>query len=76
MDAFEKFSTGVSRDLRARTAQAALVYLGFRPGEPDGVVGQNTRRAIAAFREDAGLGAGDALDEVTFVALMQRAGFA
>ena len=75
-DAFEKFSSGVGRDLRARTAQAALVYLGFRPGEPDGVVGQNTRRAIAAFREDAGLGAGDVLDEATFVALMQRAGFA
>ena len=75
-DAFEKFSSGVSRDLRARTAQAALVYLGFRPGEPDGVVGQNTRRAIVAFREGAGLGAGDVLDDATFVALMQRAGFA
>lgn len=53
-----------------------VVYLGFRPGESDGVVGQNTRRAIVAFREDAGLGAEDALDETTFVALMQRAGFA
>jgi hypothetical protein len=75
-DAFEKFSSGIGRDLRARTAQAALMYLGFRPGEPDGVVGQNTRRAVAAFRQDAGLGAGDTLDEATFVALMERAGFA
>jgi hypothetical protein len=74
-DAFEKFSSGVSRDLRARTAQAALVFLGFRPGEPDGVVGQNTRTAIAAFRKRAGLGAGDALDEATFAALMQQAGW-
>jgi N-acetylmuramidase len=74
-EAFEKFSSGISRDLRARIAQAALLYLGFRPGEPDGVVGQNTRRAIAAFRDDAGLGAGEALDEATFAALMQRAGF-
>ena len=74
-DAFEKFSSGISRDLRARIAQTALLYLGFGPGEPDGVVGQNTRRAITAFREDAGLGAGDALDEATFAALMQRAGF-
>ena len=75
-DAFDKFSSGIGRDLRARTAQAALVYLGFRPGEPDGVVGQNTRRAIAAFRAAAGLGAGDVLDEATFGALMQQAAFA
>jgi hypothetical protein len=71
--AFEKFSGGVGRDLRARTAQAALVYLGFRPGEPDGVIGQNTGAAIAAFRKAAGLTAGTALDDATFAALMEKA---
>lgn len=72
--AFEKFSSGVSRDLRARTAQGALLYLGYAPGDPDGVVGQNTRRAIAAFRKDTGLPAGDGLDDATFNTLMKNAG--
>jgi hypothetical protein len=73
--AFEKFSGGITRDLRARTAQAALVYLGFRPGDPDGIIGQNTRAAVAAFRRHAGLPEGDALDEETFALLMEQAGF-
>lgn len=71
--AFDKFSSGVSRDLRARTAQAALVYIGQKPGEPDGVVGQNTRNAVAAFRRSAGLPAGDALDDKTYAALIRQA---
>jgi localization factor PodJL len=71
--AYEKFSSGVTRDLRARTAQAALVYLGYRPGDPDGLVGQNTRNAVAAFRRDEKLPAGDALDDATYAALMKKA---
>jgi hypothetical protein len=70
-EAFAKFSGGVTRDLRARGAQAALMYLGFNVGEPDGVVGQNTRRAVAAFRGDGR----DALDEATMKALFAKAGF-
>lgn len=72
--AFEKFSSGVSRDLRARAAQGALVYLGYRPGEPDGIVGQNTRRAIGAFRRDAGMGVSERLDDAVFAAIMKKAG--
>ena len=71
--AFEKFSSGVSRDLRARAAQAALVFLGYHPGDPDGVVGQNTRYALAKFRSDVGLPASDALDDVSFDRLLIRA---
>jgi hypothetical protein len=71
---FEKFSAGVSRDLRARAAQGALTYLGYTPGDPDGVVGQNTRNAIAAFRRDHGLGEGDGLDDAVFAAIMNKAG--
>jgi len=72
--AYDRFSNGVGRDLRARTAQAALVYLGYTPGEPDGVVGQNTRNALAAFRKAEGLPRGDGLDNATFSALMAKAG--
>lgn len=72
--AYEKFDGGVGRDLRARAAQGALLYLGYRVGEPDGIVGQNTRAAIATFRRDAGLKPGEALDEAAWAALMTRAG--
>lgn len=74
--AFEKFSAGISRDLGARALQAALLYLGYDPGEPDGIVGQNTRRAIATFRKAAGLPAGEDADEKTIAAIMAKAGLA
>ena len=73
--AFEKFSSGVTRDLRARAAQAALLFLGYKPGDPDGVVGQNTRRAIAQFRQDEHMASGDTLDDHVFDAVMRKAGF-
>lgn len=71
--AFEKFSSGVGRDLRARTVQGALMYLGYNPGDPDGIVGQNTRRAVAAFRKDNGLGSGGEIDDAVFAAIMKKA---
>jgi hypothetical protein len=72
--AFEKFASGVGRDLRVRAAQAALLFLGYNPGDPDGVEGQNTRRAVRRFRDDAGKSDGDELDAATFDDLMRRAG--
>ena len=36
-------------------AQRALVKLGFSPGEPDGVVGLNTRRALREWQRSRGL---------------------
>lgn len=72
--AFEKFSSGISRDLRARAAQGALLFLGYKPGDPDGVLGQNTRRAILAFRVDAQMGASEDLDDAVFNAIMGKAG--
>jgi len=71
--AFEKFSSGISRDLRARSAQGALLYLGFAPGDPDGVVGQNTRAAIKAFRSANGLGARGELTDKAYAAIMKQA---
>lgn len=75
-EAYDKFASGVSRDLRARAAQGALQYLGYRPGEPDGVVGQNTRKAIEAFRRDANMGSSGELDAAVFDAIMIKAGLA
>jgi peptidoglycan hydrolase-like protein with peptidoglycan-binding domain len=74
--AFEKFSSGVGRDLRARAAQGALQYLGYNPGDPDGIVGQNTRNAVAAFRKNNNFGAGGDLDDAVFTAIMEKAGLA
>jgi hypothetical protein len=73
--AFDKFSSGVSRDLRARAAQGALLFLGFKPGDPDGVVGQNTRAAIVAFRRKERMGTSDTLDDEVFNAILRKAAF-
>jgi peptidoglycan hydrolase-like protein with peptidoglycan-binding domain len=36
-------------------AQQALVALGFNPGQPDGVIGINTRAAVRAWQKARGL---------------------
>jgi hypothetical protein len=74
-DAFEKFSKGVNRDLRVRAAQGALLFLGFSPGDPDGVMGQNTRNAIATFRAANDLGTGGDLDDAVYAEIMKQAKF-
>ena len=38
-----------------RQIQALLVYLGYDPGEVDGIPGKNTRRAVLAFQAAEGL---------------------
>lgn len=72
--AHAQFASGFSRDLRARAAQAALLFLGYRPGNPDGIVGQNTRRAIVDFRANAGMGSAPELDDQVFRAILAKAG--
>ena len=49
-------------------AQQALIALGFNPGEPDGVIGLNTRAAIRAWQKANGLPADGYLN----AALSQR----
>lgn len=60
-------------DLSLRTAQAALLYLGFDPGTIDGVTGKRTRSAIIAFQEKAGLPETGELDTDTESTLLGEA---
>lgn len=48
-----------------KQAQCLLLYLGYSPGSPDGVVGQKTAGAISAFQSDYGLPATGQLNETT-----------
>ncbi len=56
-----------------RQAQACLLYLGYLRGGVDGVMGPQTRTALAAFRVDQGLEPGE-LDPQTALLLQARAG--
>jgi hypothetical protein len=70
---YQRFSSGSLPNLEVRTAQAALLYLGYSPGKIDGVMGNRTRAALAAFRIAAGLPAGQDLDGETYQALCAKA---
>lgn len=74
--AFDKFSSGISRDLQVRAAQAGLLYLGYKPGEPDGVLGQNTWAALTAFCKKEGLQMPHSygLDDALFQAILKKSG--
>jgi peptidoglycan hydrolase-like protein with peptidoglycan-binding domain len=56
-----------------RTAQVALLFLGFSPGKIDGVIGQRTREAIRNFRISGGLPDGNDLDSRTYETLCSKA---
>ncbi|HJT01682.1 MAG TPA: N-acetylmuramidase domain-containing protein [Terriglobales bacterium] len=49
---YQKFSTGALPDLSVRAAQLYLTYLGFDPGGIDGVAGEHTLAALAAFQNE------------------------
>ena len=70
---YQRFASGSMPSLEARTAQAALLYLGYAPGKIDGVLGPRTRSALRNFRIAAGLSPGDDLDGETYRALCERA---
>ena len=71
---FHRFSSGSLPNLEVRTAQVALLFLGFSPGKIDGVIGPRTRDAIRNFRISSGLPDGDDLDSQTYEALSLKAG--
>jgi hypothetical protein len=60
-------------NLGLRTAQAALLFLGFDPGPVDGVRGRRTRSGLIQFQENAGLSQSGELDLDTESALLKAA---
>ena len=60
-------------DLTYRTAQTALLYLGFNPGSVDGIPGKVTRGALAKFQWQSSMPATGELDDETVSMLMTRA---
>jgi N-acetylmuramidase-like protein/putative peptidoglycan binding protein len=71
---FQRFAAGSVPNLEMRTAQVALLYLGYAPGKIDGIIGPRTRAAIKNFRIAAGLPASEELDGPTFHALCNKTG--
>ena len=70
---FQRFASGSLPNLEMRTAQVALLFLGYAPGKIDGMIGPRTRAAIKNFRITAGLSAGEELDGPTYQALCKKA---
>ena len=70
---YQRFSSGSLINLEVRTAQVALLYLGFAPGRIDGIIGPRTHGAIRNFRIANGLPAGEELDGVTYKLLCRKA---
>jgi peptidoglycan hydrolase-like protein with peptidoglycan-binding domain len=60
---------GAASSTDALQLQVALDRAGFSPGEIDGRSGQNTERALAAFRKARALPAGTAFDDEVRAAL-------
>ncbi|CAD5109295.1 N-acetylmuramidase domain-containing protein [Zestomonas carbonaria] len=70
---YARFASGSMPNIEVRTAQAALLVLGFAPGKIDGVVGQRTRGALSNFQIGHGLGANGELDAATYEKLFNVA---
>ena len=54
-----------------RQIQALLVYLGYDPGDVDGLPGKNTRRAVQAFQAQEGLAQDGSPGPLTQAALLE-----
>ena len=52
---YARFSSGSTPNIEIRSAQAALLILGYSPGKIDGVVGPRTRDALRNFQIASGL---------------------
>ena len=57
---------------QTRWLQAALASGGFSPGPLDGIAGERTKRAVAAFQEELSLPATGRADETTVRALQEH----
>jgi hypothetical protein len=70
---YQRFASGSLPNLEVRTAQVALLFLGYGPGKIDGIIGPRTRAAIKNFRMAAGAAAGEDLDGRTYRLLCKKA---
>jgi hypothetical protein len=70
--AHERFTAALP-DLSVRTAQAALVFLGFDPGPVDGIHGPRTRRALVEYQKARSLAISGELTADTTETLMREA---
>lgn len=57
--------------MTTKQIQALLTYLGYDPGEVDGLPGKNTRRAVLAFQAQEGLTADGSPGPLTQAALLE-----
>ena len=71
--AYARFSTGPMPDLRVRTAQLYLTYLGYAPRGVDGWFGEGTQKALMRFQVAAGVAPSGKLDEETLARLEAKA---
>ena len=60
-------------DLRVRAAQVYLIFLGFQPGNTDGMWGRKTANALHAYQAHAHLPQTDEADDATFAKLETEA---
>ena len=71
---YQRFASGSLPNLEMRTAQVALLFLGYAPGKIDGVIGPRTRAAIHNFRIAVRSPPGDDLDGETYHKLCAKTG--
>jgi uncharacterized protein (TIGR02594 family) len=66
---YEKCIAG-GPDLKVRTAQMYLMYLGFNPSTIDGEWGKRTKSAMNQYQSKKGLPVTDTLDDTTYAAIV------
>jgi len=72
--AHARFTAGPLPDLRVRTAQLYLTFLGYKAGGVDGWFGTNSQRALVAFQKSKGIPPSGQLDDASLAALVAAAG--
>jgi hypothetical protein len=70
---YAKCTNGALPDLQVRTAQYCLNYLGFGPVSVDGLLGNQTLKAITNYQQKVSLPITDELDGATFDKLSAQA---
>ncbi|MCB1043622.1 MAG: DUF3380 domain-containing protein [Acidobacteria bacterium] len=70
---YARFSSGSMPNLEVRTAQAALLLLGFAPGKIDGVLGPRTGQALTGFQIAHQINPDGQLTDQTYLRLTQIA---